>query len=53
MTQIHRHAMTDLETLGKAPGCKILSIGAVMFNESGVGRPFYAAINRDVQGSLI
>lgn len=31
------HAMLDLETLGRKPGCAILSIGAVAFSPKGVG----------------
>jgi 3' exoribonuclease, RNase T-like len=39
--------MLDLETLGLAPGCKILSIGAVTFSASGVGSAeFYQPIIR-------
>ena len=30
------HIMIDLETLGTTPGCPILSIGAVAFNQDGV-----------------
>lgn len=42
------HIMLDLETLGTAPGCPILSIGAVSFCRSGVGvgvnNTFYCAV---------
>jgi hypothetical protein len=42
------HIMLDLETLGTAPGCPILSIGAVSFCRSGVGvgvkDTFYRAV---------
>jgi DNA polymerase III epsilon subunit-like protein len=39
--------MVDLETLGTAPGCSILSIGAATFSKvSGVGNPFYTMISR-------
>lgn len=31
------HVMLDLETLGRGPGCVILSIGAVTFNPFGEG----------------
>lgn len=43
--------MLDIETLGKRPGCVILSIGAVVFSLSGqtdmlaVGQEFYSAIS--------
>lgn len=39
--------MLDLETLGVSPGCSILSIGAVTFDQSGVGRRFYQAIPQE------
>lgn len=41
--------MLDLETLGTAPGCVVLSIGAVMFDEvSGkLGASFYVEINQN------
>lgn len=32
-----KHLMIDLETLGTRPGCAILAIGAVLFDEEGVG----------------
>jgi exodeoxyribonuclease VIII len=43
-----KDVMLDLETLGKRPGCAILSIGAVFFDaETGTtGEWFYAVINR-------
>ena len=38
--------MLDLETLGQAPGCAILSIGAIAFSpEHGTGRHFYEVVN--------
>jgi len=40
-----KNVMVDLETLGQAPGCIILSIGAVRFDETGLGDGFYAVIN--------
>ncbi len=40
------NVMHDLETLGKRPGFSIMSIGAVEFGASGLGREFYTAINR-------
>jgi len=43
------HVMVDLETLGVAPGCKILSIGAVVMTPQGTGREFYCATKRDSQ----
>lgn len=41
------HVMLDLETLGTAPGCAILSIGAVEFDpvEGKLGREFYEVVN--------
>lgn len=40
--------MQDLETLGVVPGCVIMSIGAVMFDEvtGQLGETFYVTINR-------
>ena len=42
-----RHVMLDLETLGKLPGCAILSIGAVYFElETGrLGDEFYLNVD--------
>jgi hypothetical protein len=37
--------MVDLETLGVVPGCVILSIGAVFFDESELGERFYKVVN--------
>lgn len=37
--------MLDLETLGTKPGCVVLSIGAVFFDENGLGETFYAVLN--------
>lgn len=38
--------MVDLETLGKTPGCVVLSIGAVAFDNSGLSQErFYEEIN--------
>lgn len=45
-----RDVMLDLETLGRKPGCVILSIGAVEFGPQGLGREFYTVLN--VQNSL-
>lgn len=41
------NVMTDLETLGVAPGCVVLSIGAVKFDGVGVGDKFHVVINRE------
>jgi hypothetical protein len=38
--------MADLETLGRRAGCSILSIGAVKFDENGLGEEFYRVIRR-------
>ena len=37
--------MVDIETLGTQPGCVILSIGAVEFNDKGLGKEFYVQIS--------
>ena len=37
--------MLDIETLGTTPGAVILSIGAVEFDTTGLGKVFYAAID--------
>lgn len=48
-----KNVMLDLETLGTKPGCKILSIGAVVFNSGGVGEEqFYIEIDRNKQNGL-
>lgn len=41
--------MVDLETLGNKPGCSIISIGAVMFDEDTgqLGATFYVTISRE------
>jgi hypothetical protein len=39
------NVMVDLETLGQTPGCVILSIGAVGFDPSGLGKEFYAVVS--------
>lgn len=36
--------MIDIETLGTSPGAAVLSIGAVMFGQAGLGETFYAPI---------
>lgn len=43
------NVMVDLETLGARPGCKVMSIGAVVFNPAGVEeqKQFYIDIHRD------
>lgn len=46
------HVMLDLETLGNAPGCKILSIGAVVFGPKGLGREFYINVDRASQNFI-
>jgi hypothetical protein len=40
------HVMVDLETLGTVPGCIVLSIGAVYFDRTGLGREFYTVVKR-------
>lgn len=39
------HVMLDLETLGNAPGCVILSIGAVLFTETEISTRLSVHIN--------
>ena len=59
------NVMVDLETLGTKPGCKVMSIGAVVFSPQGVHCPernplvapnnlhtFHRIIARDGQGTL-
>lgn len=46
------HVMVDLETLGTEPGCQILSIGAVVFDTSGLGQEFYSPINLASQAAF-
>jgi hypothetical protein len=45
--------MIDLETLGRRPGCAVLSIGAVEFcPERGLGKELYVVVNRPSQRAL-
>lgn len=44
---MQRDVMIDLETLGNRPGCSILSIGAVAFDENGLGPEFYCVVSRE------
>lgn len=46
------HFSVDLETLGRRPGCKILSIGAVVITPSGLGREFYVTLTTEDQHGL-
>lgn len=46
------HVMCDLETLGRRAGCKVLSIGAVVFGPNGLGAEFYLEVRRDPQPGL-
>jgi exodeoxyribonuclease VIII len=39
--------MLDLETLGKEPGCKVLSIGAAVFDAGGTRSTFYVEVARN------
>lgn len=43
---MNTHIMVDIETLGTRPGSVILSLGAVSFGPQGLGKEFYAVINR-------
>jgi len=36
--------MVDIETLGREPGCVVVSIGAVRFGSDGLGEEFFAEI---------
>jgi hypothetical protein len=38
-------AMIDIESLGTTPGSAVLSIGAVMFGQAGLGDTFYAPVD--------
>lgn len=40
-----KNVMIDLETMGNTPGCAIIAIGAVMFDENGLGEEFYRTID--------
>ena len=42
-----KDVMIDLETLGQTPGCSILSIGAVFFDDRKLGNEFYVVANRE------
>lgn len=44
-----KHCMLDLETLGTRPGCIVLSIGAVMWDNTGVGEGFYCVLSVEDQ----
>lgn len=46
------HVMVDLETLGTRAGCKVLSIGAVVFGPAGLGAQFYVEVARNPQPGL-
>lgn len=47
-----KEIMVDLETLGRRPGCKILSIGAVVFGPNGLQDEFYLALTTEDQTAL-
>lgn len=40
--------MVDLETLGKGSNAMIAAIGAVRFNDAGLGHSFYSVVNLDM-----
>lgn len=46
------HVMVDLETLGRRPGCALLSIGAVAFNAKQLGPELYLVVEREGQLGL-
>lgn len=41
----YENIMVDLETLDTKPGAIILSLGACVFDDSGIGKTFYSVIN--------
>lgn len=41
-----KNVMLDLETLGTSAGCSILSIGAIYFDQAGLGQEFYQVISK-------
>jgi hypothetical protein len=43
----HDRVMVDIETLGRDPGSVVLSIGAVQFDETGLGPEFYRSVSRE------
>lgn len=48
MDKQYRDVMVDLETLGTRPGCTVLSIGAVAFDEDGVyDEGFHVIVSRE------
>ena len=44
--------MLDLETMGTVPGSVVLSIGAVFFDENGLGDEFYTPVSRAHSAAL-
>jgi DNA polymerase III epsilon subunit-like protein len=40
-----KQVMLDIETLGREPGCAVMSIGAVKFGPGGLGEEFYRTIS--------
>jgi hypothetical protein len=40
-----KQVMLDIETLGREPGCAVMSIGAVKFGPDGLGEEFYRTIS--------
>lgn len=48
MSKQYKDVMVDIETLGTRPGCSILSIGAIAFDENGVyDEGLHVVINRE------
>jgi hypothetical protein len=43
------HCAFDIETLGVDPGCVVLSIGAVTFDEDDIRKEFYVTLNQPEQ----
>lgn len=48
-----KHVMIDIETLGIQPPCGVLSIGAVEFGPTGLGREMYVPIRVDEKSSVV
>ena len=45
MRDVTKRIMVDIETLGVSPGSAILSIGAIRFDEGGIGEQYYREIS--------
>jgi hypothetical protein len=45
--------MIDIETTGRLPGCKIMSLGAVLFSKEGFHEEFYQRASYDSQLNFV